>query len=371
MPLSGGSADDVPGQDPVAGGRHRTSPSRPAPDRQDHPPPLDAGDWHPTAPRCCSRRTAGPDSSSKETQRGRASKPRGLSSAEGSERFAMERGTVMLTSGSGATGASGRAYFSPVSLSVHPRRQRPPAQPEGHHRRPAAPGADRRHRPVRVGQELPGLRHPLRRGPAAVHRVAVDLRQAVPRADAQAAGRPDRGHRTRRGHRAAEPDGLQLAPRSAPPPRSTTYLRLLWARVGRQYCRSCGGPVRRDTPAVGRRAAPRPAVRCRSQVAFPLAGLGPAGSRRDRREPPGPRLRPAPGRRPAPPPRRAAPDRPGLDAVDDLLVVVDRIRESREQRNPGWPSRWPTAFAEGEGVAVVLHPEGRLRFTEHPACSRL
>src|SRR5205809_1738545 len=26
------------------------------------------------------------------------------------------------------------------------------------------------------------------------------------------------------------------------------YLRLLWARLGRCYCRKCGGPVRRDTP---------------------------------------------------------------------------------------------------------------------------
>src|SRR5512147_583890 len=26
------------------------------------------------------------------------------------------------------------------------------------------------------------------------------------------------------------------------------YLRLLWARVGRQQCRVCGAPVRRDTP---------------------------------------------------------------------------------------------------------------------------
>src|SRR4051794_2993771 len=26
------------------------------------------------------------------------------------------------------------------------------------------------------------------------------------------------------------------------------YLRLLWARIGRCYCRACGAPVRRDTP---------------------------------------------------------------------------------------------------------------------------
>jgi excinuclease ABC subunit A len=27
------------------------------------------------------------------------------------------------------------------------------------------------------------------------------------------------------------------------------YLRLLWARIGHPYCRTCGAPVRRDTPA--------------------------------------------------------------------------------------------------------------------------
>src|SRR5688572_21646717 len=46
------------------------------------------------------------------------------------------------------------------------------------------------------------------------------------------------------------------------------YLRLLWARVGRSYCRRCGAPVRRDTPQS---AAEETVVRGgRVQVTFPL-----------------------------------------------------------------------------------------------------
>ena len=47
------------------------------------------------------------------------------------------------------------------------------------------------------------------------------------------------------------------------------YLRLLWARIGRSWCRVCGGPVRRDTPqsAADEIVA---GVRGRVQIAFPL-----------------------------------------------------------------------------------------------------
>ena len=53
--------------------------------------------------------------------------------------------------------------------------------------------ADRDHRPVGIGQVVAGLRHDLCRGAAAVRRVAVGLRAAVPRADGQARRRLDRG----------------------------------------------------------------------------------------------------------------------------------------------------------------------------------
>ena len=55
-----------------------------------------------------------------------------------------------------------------------------------------ARSAGRHHRPVRVGQVVAGLRHDLRRGPAALRRVAVGLRAPVPRADGEAGRRSDR-----------------------------------------------------------------------------------------------------------------------------------------------------------------------------------
>ena len=53
--------------------------------------------------------------------------------------------------------------------------------------------ARRDHRAVRLGQVVARLRHALRRGPAALRRVAVGLRAAVPRADGEARRRLHRG----------------------------------------------------------------------------------------------------------------------------------------------------------------------------------
>ena len=69
----------------------------------------------------------------------------------------------------------------------------PGAQPQGHLARPTARLADRVHRPLRVGQVQPGLRHHLRRGSAPLRRVAVGVRPAVPRPDGQARRRLHRG----------------------------------------------------------------------------------------------------------------------------------------------------------------------------------
>ena len=70
---------------------------------------------------------------------------------------------------------------------------RPGAQPQGHLARPAARLADRLHGAVRLRQVQPGLRHDLRRGPAALRRVAVGLRPPVPGPDGQARRRLHRG----------------------------------------------------------------------------------------------------------------------------------------------------------------------------------
>ena len=47
------------------------------------------------------------------------------------------------------------------------------------------------------------------------------------------------------------------------------YLRLLWARIGKCYCRVCGGPVRRDTPEAAADSIVAE-VSGRVQVCFPL-----------------------------------------------------------------------------------------------------
>ena len=76
-------------------------------------------------------------------------------------------------------------------LHLDPRRAR--AQSEERRPRPAArsPGGD--HRPVGLRQVLARLRHDLRRGPAPLCREPVGLCPPVPRADAEARRRFDRG----------------------------------------------------------------------------------------------------------------------------------------------------------------------------------
>jgi excinuclease ABC subunit A len=147
------------------------------------------------------------------------------------------------------------------------------------------------------------------------------------------------------------------------------YLRLLWARLGRTYCRNCGAPVRRDTPqsaAADVLGAVGPSARL--QIAFPL----PASARVTH-------AAVVENLRALGFVRLLADGQPyhldelpkGLDltAAAELLVVVDRITAGPDAESRLVESL-ATAFSEGEGTAVVLHDAGRLRFTEFPACSR-
>src|SRR6185312_13953838 len=149
------------------------------------------------------------------------------------------------------------------------------------------------------------------------------------------------------------------------------YLRLLWARVGKSYCRKCGGPVRRDTPqsAVDDVHAQTGG---RIQVTFPLppvARLTHAAVVENLRALGFVRVL-ADG---APHHLDELPGGLDLTRAGELLVVVDRL--VGEPSAVGRLSESiATAFQEGEGVAVVLHvplPGGRdrLRFTRFPACS--
>ena len=141
------------------------------------------------------------------------------------------------------------------------------------------------------------------------------------------------------------------------------FLRLLWARAGTMYCRKCGHPVVRDSPSE---AAARVGQLGDApvQVAFPV--------------PPSARINDALVEN-----LRALgffrivadgeslhldelPSGADLTSRGEVLVVVDRLPAGAGAR---LTEAIALAFAEGEGVALVLHPGGRLRFTEHPACS--
>ncbi len=143
----------------------------------------------------------------------------------------------------------GRAAFLsglPDGGGLHPCARRARAQPQEcgcHH---TARLADRYHRPVGVRQILAGVRHHLCRGPAPLRRVAVGLRQAVPRADGQAGRRLDRWPVTGDLDR-AEDHLAQPALHRRHGDRDPDYMRLLWARVGVPYSPATGLPIEAQT----------------------------------------------------------------------------------------------------------------------------
>ena len=145
------------------------------------------------------------------------------------------------------------------------------------------------------------------------------------------------------------------------------YLRLLWARLGRSYCRVCGAPVQRDSPQSATDDILAGASG-RLQVAFPLPpsarhshaaiveNLRAMGFVRLLAEGTAYHL-------------DELPDGIDLASAGELLVVVDRLSATLASAGRIAESV-AAAFAEGEGIALALHDGGRLRFTEFPACSR-
>ena len=142
------------------------------------------------------------------------------------------------------------------------------------------------------------------------------------------------------------------------------FLRLLWARVGTPFCRKCGHPVLRDTPTqAAARIGQLGGLRVR--VTFPVAAsarithaalvenLLALGFRRVEADAQEYHLDELP---------------PGADlsSARELLVVVDRLGTGDATR---LSEAVALAFAEGEGICIVLHDGGRLRFTEQLACS--
>jgi len=150
------------------------------------------------------------------------------------------------------------------------------------------------------------------------------------------------------------------------------FLRLLWARVGTQYCVKCGQEVKVDTVQevvdalvdVGaQHAAPLPVL-----ITFPLpqsahrpdvevaAQLRAAGFVRAQLDGVLVRL--------------DGPDAEGrVRQAGEVLVVVDRLPTSEANRGR-LTDAVATAFSEGEGIAVALDNGDRRRYTAHPTCSR-
>ncbi|HEU5039779.1 MAG TPA: hypothetical protein VFT84_03095, partial [Gemmatimonadales bacterium] len=143
------------------------------------------------------------------------------------------------------------------------------------------------------------------------------------------------------------------------------HLRLLWARIGRSYCRQCGAPVRRDTPQSA--ADDTLARGGRAQITFPLPPIA-----RLTHDAVVENLRAlgfvrviADG---TPYHLEELPPKVDFTRGDELLVVVDRLVAGPEALGRIAESV-ATAFQEGEGVAVVVLEDGRLRFTRSPSCS--
>ena len=145
------------------------------------------------------------------------------------------------------------------------------------------------------------------------------------------------------------------------------YLRLLWARLGRSYCRVCGAPVQRDSPQSATDDILAGASG-RLQVVFPLppsARHSHAAIVENLRAMGFVRLL-AEG---TPHHLDELPEGIDLASAGELLVVVDRL-SATPASSGRIAEAISTAFAEGEGIALALHDGGRLRFTEFPACSR-
>ena len=176
--------------------------------------------------------------------------------------------------------------------SCHPHRQRPAEQSPGHHGRPAAPLADRGHRAVRVRA-----------------RARSRSTRSMPKGSGATSSRSQPTPSSSwTGCQSPLVDRLEgLAPAVAIEQRNPVvssrstvgtatevydYLRLLWARLGKTWCRGCGAPVRRDTPqsATDHILATIPPD-SRFQVVFPLptsarVTASPRGYRRASARPP-------------------------------------------------------------------------------------
>ena len=149
------------------------------------------------------------------------------------------------------------------------------AQPQEHRRHDPAQQARRDHGRVGVGEVVAGLRHDLRRGAAALRRVALGVRAAVPRADGEARRRVDRGALARRSRSSRRRRRGTRARPSGPSRRSTTTSACSSRAIGKSPLPELRATqiASADGPADGRRGPGAsggdedPAPRARSSAA--------------------------------------------------------------------------------------------------------
>src|SRR5690349_3530633 len=158
------------------------------------------------------------------------------------------------------------------------------------------------------------------------------------------------------------------------------FLRLLWARVGTQYCVQCGHEVKADTVqevvdeliadcglAIADSTDRGPDVQSAIVVTFPL----PASAHRPEVDVAA-QLRAAGFVRAQVDGVLARLDPPDAEQrvreAQEVLVVVDRLPAVEASRGR-LADAVATAFNEGEGVAVALNNGHRRRFSAHPTCS--
>ena len=209
-------------------------------------------------------------------------------------------------------------------LDRHPRGPR--SQSEGHRRPDSAQPAGCRYRPVRLGQVVAGVRHPLRRRAAALRRIAFRLRPPVPGTGREAGRRSDRRSFARHLHRAAHHrvesavDGgdrhrdLRLSP-----PAVRQYRGAALSVVRARDHVAIGGAHRRDGHGRARgRAGQRPrAHRARPQGRVQEGAGRHPGTRTDAR-----------------PDRRGGARRRGGDPPGSAAQPLDRSRGGPARRAP-------------------------------------
>ncbi len=143
------------------------------------------------------------------------------------------------------------------------------------------------------------------------------------------------------------------------------YMRLLWSRVGQQFCHECGALVTFDSPTTAADRVLTELAGASVMIGFSLPHAG--GVAPDLlaeqlaatgfvRVLVGGTVR-----------RVDEIDDVTTLARDDLLVLVDRIDSTPENRNRISDSL-ATAFTEGEGAASVRAPDKSIQFSEQPRC---